>query len=856
MGSGEFWDWKARHVFGGRALMASASAFAIASMLAASPVEARLPDPADAAQSALGQAAALPVIQVAEKKITYSINIPEGPLGPALVALAEQTGLKVSTNAASVAGRTTSGVSGEMTAQAALSALLKNSGLEPTEVSGAGFVVAPPPGAYAQAADVPLPGIYIEAGGASSTTPTESGVSDQTGEPTAYSPVEGYVAQRTASGSKTDTPLKEIPQGITVVGQEQIRDQGAKTLQQTLHYVPSVTSDLFGEDTRNDGFAIRGQEATVQFLDGLRRFYGNYLNAPRVEPYTLERIEVLRGPSSVLYGQSGVGGTINMVSKRPAAEKKGEVGVSYGNYNDKEAFFDFTGPVTADGKWLYRIVGLGRDSDTQVDFVEDQRFVFAPSLTWRPSADTSVTLLTEVRRDRGGPTSQFLPHEGTLFAGPNGFVPINRFVGEPDFDRYDADSWSVALIADHKFNSVWSFHQGLRYSSNDVTYGQIFPYIPDRTEPFFDEDRRLIARDMFFADAHTDTITSDSNVVARFETGRLQHKVLAGFDYSRGSESSRRRGFATDCGLFDLFAPTYGEFEVCDFDLNPIGTLPIERFPDREQWQSGIYAQDQLRLGPLIAVVGLRRDWTATETDGAPDETAAATTRRAGLMYELPFGLTPYMNYAESFVPLSGSDFFDRPFEPLEGQSMEVGFKYQRPGSSFTVTSAVFDATEVNRLAEDPLHLGFSVQSAEVSLKGFEIEARGAVTDNIKIIAAYSYLSAKHTAGDQAGFRVESLPEHLASLWAIYTFHEGMLNGFSIGGGVRYNGPSWDGYDLVETPSFTLFDAMVAYETEHWRWSLNATNLEDEYHLTTCLNRGDCFIGAGREITTSLIYKF
>lgn len=202
-------------------------------------------------------------------------------------------------------------------------------------------------------------------------------------------------------------------------------------------------------------------------------------------------------------------------------------------------------------------------------------------------------------------------------------------------------------------------------------------------------------------------------------------------------------------------------------------------------------------------------------------------------------GLTPYVSYAESFVPVSGTSFFNRPFQPLEGTSIEVGIKYQPPGTSFVINSSVYDATEQNRLAEDPDHPGFSIQSAEVRLKGFEIEAKGNLTPNIKLIAGYSYLDATYAAGDQAGFRVESLPEHVASLWAVYTFDEGHLKGLSLGGGVRYNGPSWDGFDVVETPSFTLFDAMIAYETDQWRWSLNGTNLEDEYHLNTCLNRGD-----------------
>lgn len=675
-------------------------------------------------------------------------------------------------------------------------------------------------------------------------------------ETTAVSPVQGYVAARSASGSKTDTPIREVPQAISVVGREQMQDQGAQSIQETLRYVPGVVADLYGVDSRNDGFAIRGQETTVQFLDGLRRSYGNYLNAGRIETYTLERIEVLKGPSSVLYGQSGVGGTINMVSKRPQDEQRGEVGFQYGSYDAKQAVFDMTGPVTTDKTWLYRVTGLVREAGTQVDFVDDDRYLLAPSLTYRPDSNTSVTLLGQVSRDRTGSTSQFLPHEGTLFAGPNGRIPRSRFVGEPDMDRYDVDAWSVTVLADHKFDETWSVHQAVRYAETDIVYSQIFPFLPDRFEPFLDPERRTIARDLSFSDNHTKTFTSDSNAVTKFDIGQTAHKVLAGFDYSRAKFSRVRDTGVTDCGTFDLYDPVYGQFEPCDFDLNPLGEVPLETLPDRVQWQAGLYLQDQIRLGPWIAVLGLRKDWTATETVGAADEKADALTKRAGLMYELPFGLTPYVSYAESFVPTAGSDFFDRPFQPLQGESIEAGFKYQAPGTSFVINSAVFDATEQNRLAEDPDHPGFSVQSAEVRLRGFEIEAKGNLTDEIKLIAGYSYLDARHTAGDQAGFKVESLPRHVASLWAIYTFQEGGFKGFSFGGGIRYNGSSWDGFDQVETPSFTLFDAMLSYETERWTWTLNATNLEDEYHLTTCLNRGDCFIGAGREITTGLTYKF
>jgi iron complex outermembrane receptor protein len=706
--------------------------------------------------------------------------------------------------------------------------------------------------ASAASAQEELPTIDIGAASA----PTRS-ASQSSEESSGLGPVSGYVANRSASGTKTDTPLKQIPQSITVVGRPQMVDQGVRSLQEAVRYAPGVVADLFGLDTRADSIAIRGQEATVTFLDGMRRFYGNYLNAGRIEPYTLERVEVLRGPSSVLYGQSGVGGAVNMVSKLPTLVRRNEISVDYGSFDTKELRFDLSGPATPDGTWLYRLIGLGRDADTQVDHVRDERLLLSPAIAYRPNADTSITLLGQISRDRSGSTAQFLPHEGTLYPGPYGRIPINRFVGEPNFDRYNVDAKSATLLIDHKFDSRWSFHQGFRFSDTHVVYAQTFPYLPDRLEPFLDPERRTIERDLYFADTRTSTVTSDTNVVGEMDMGPTTHKVLSGFDYSRATER-RSTGYASDAHPFDIYAPAYGLIELYDPSTgDSLAGLPVETQPSRSQTQSGLYIQDQIRIGPLIAVLGLRKDWTTALTANASAEKAEALTKRAGLMYELPFGLTPYANYAESFVPVSGVDFSDKGFEPLEGRSFELGFKYQIPDINFVVNSAVFDATEKNRLQSDPEHVGFSVQTnAKARLRGFEIEAKGDVTPQIKLIASYSLIDAKYQDGDQAGFHIESIPRHQASAWSTYTFDDGPLKGASFGGGVRHVGSSWDGYDVVRTPSYTLFDGMAAYEIGDWRWSLNVTNIGDTYYLTTCLNRGDCFIGARRRIITSLRLKF
>jgi iron complex outermembrane receptor protein len=675
------------------------------------------------------------------------------------------------------------------------------------------------------------------------------------GDGNGLGPVAGYVADRSVSGTKTDTPLRRIPQAITVVGRPQMVDQGVTTLQEAVRYAPGVVSDLYGLDTRADSIAVRGQEATVNFLDGMRRFYGNYLNAGRIEPYTLERIEVLRGPSSVLYGQSGVGGAINMVSKLPSAVARKEFGIEYGSFQRKELRFDVTGPATPDGAWLYRLIGLGRDANTQVDHVRDDRLLISPAITYAPNGETSITLLAQVGRDRSGSTAQFLPYEGTLFAGPYGRLPRSRFIGEPNFDRYNVDSRSGTLLLDHKLDSRWSFHQGFRYSNTHVIYGQTFPYIPNRFEPFFDQGRRLISRDVYFTDTRTTTITSDTNVAGEIDIGPTAHKVLSGFDYSRADER-QNMGYASDYNFLDVYAPTYGLLQLYDpFSGEMLAGLPIERRPTHSQSQAGLYIQDQVRFGQWIGVFGLRKDWTSNRTTSS--ERAEALTKRAGLMYEFDFGLTPYGSYSESFVPVAGTDFSNAGFKPLQGQSFELGFKYQVPDTNFVVNGSVYDATERNRLQIDPDHPAFSIQTnARAHLRGFELEAKGDVTPEIRLIAGYSLVSAKYRDGDQAGYRVESIPQHQASGWATYTFRDGMLQGLSFGGGVRYVGASSDGYDSLRTPDYTLFDGMAAYELENWRWSINASNIGDAYYLSTCLNRGDCFIGSRRRIMTSLTLKF
>lgn len=695
---------------------------------------------------------------------------------------------------------------------------------------------------------------------------------------TATGPVNGYNATRTATGIKTDTPLKEIPQSISVVGAEQIRDQGAQNLQEALRYVPGVVADGYGIDSRADGPLIRGTEAS-EYLDGLRRTSAYYTSSYRVDPYFMERIEVLRGPASVLYGQAPVGGLINSVSKRPQDQPSGEIGIEYGTFDFKQVKFDTTGQITSDGKWSYRLTGLARDSETQVDYVDDDRYAIAPAITYRPDSATTITLLGHFQKDETGSSSQFFPIVGTLFPNENGrTISRDRFVGEPG-DYYNTDVASGTLLVEHKFSSWLKLQHASRYADihndYDSTYAvfwdttylepQIQPLIPSFAGgtpyiPGSDEER--LYRTRWRAITDTQTFNQDTNLEAKFSTGVLAHKVLGGVDYSN-FRASQGTASALDLNGINVYNPVYGQAvwlgTDCSSNSPAIVTTPeICSYADQEVTQTGLYVQDQIRLGNWIAIFGARKDWIENETGGSTQKDDAVTYR-AGLMYEFASGFTPYFSYGESFVPVVGTTSpanGSRSFDPQAGRMYELGFKYQPPGANFAINSAIYDIEESNRLEGDPVNSAYSIQTGAVAIKGFEIELTGQVTKNLKVVGGYSYTQAEYDGDENKGNQLESVPKHLASMWGVWSFDQPYLKGWSVGASVRYIGESWDSSNTIEVSDVTLFDAMIAYEEDSWRWSINARNLEDKEYFSTCLSRGDCWYGNARTITTGLTYKF
>ncbi|MDO9452270.1 MAG: TonB-dependent siderophore receptor [Stagnimonas sp.] len=654
-----------------------------------------------------------------------------------------------------------------------------------------------------------------------------------------------YIETSSVSGTKTDTPLMDTQQAVSVINREQLDAQGVLSVQDALRYSAGVRSDAYGIDSRSDDAFIRGTSFT-QYLDGLRQYFG-FFSVGRTDPYTLERLEVVRGPASVLFGQGTTGGLISLVSKRPLSTPRHEVELQLGNYARQQLAFDFTGPLSKNGVWSYRLVGLAREADAQLDFSNNDRRLLQPSLCWQPSADTRWTVIGSTQRDGGSTTLNFLPHEGTLLPNPNGRIPTSLFPSEPGFDAYISEQQSVTSLFEHRFDKTWSVAQNLRYSTGNVDYRTLYPDVfsnPDN--PFLDADRRTVARYSYIGQDKSKVLVSDSRAEARFHFAGLSHRLLAGVDVSR-SDNDSARGNGFEASPFDLYAPVYGNFTVPE----------VMAVPGTATTQAGVYLQDQLELdhsgGPRwVGTLGVRRDRATTEVEGSDKIKDSATTARAGVMYRFASGVHPYLSYSESFQPFTYTDFFGNPYKPLRGKQTEFGVKVQPAGSKSLITATLFDVREQNRLSPDPTEPFNSIQRGDAKSRGAELEASAQIARDLNVTGSYTYTDV--TVSD--GSLVAGLPLHQASVWGSYKFSLLEIPGFNLGGGLRYIGQTTDETGALVTPDLALIDAAVGYTRGAWTLGVNAANLEDKTYVATCLSRGDCFYGPRRSVVGRVVYRW
>jgi iron complex outermembrane receptor protein len=669
---------------------------------------------------------------------------------------------------------------------------------------------------------------------------------------TAYGPVQGYVASQSATGTKTDTPLREVPQSISVVTRDQMQAQGAQNLAQTLRYTAGVTGELFGLDTRCYGVQIRGFNSWNQafYKDSLQLRAPSFANFLCLEPYGAERIEVLRGPASVLYGQGDPGGIINYVTKRPPTTPFREIEMQAGSFNDFAGKFDIGGPANPQKNLLYRLTGVVRDADTQVDYVGFKRTFFAPALTWMPTPDTTVTLLSHYQRDKTGWGLQFLPAIGTLYANPNGRIPTNRFTGEQSWDKYDNTTVTTGYLFEHRIDDIWTIRQNARYAHLENEQQGVFGL------GFADANQRLLARYGDYGKSKLDSFTIDNQLQGKFTTGPLRHTLLVGLDYQH-HRFSDLGGVTYPVPPLDLFNPTYG---LPSMMPDPAG---VYQDSTQKQGQTGLYIQDQIKLDRWVLTLGGRQDWVSTTTDDHLSTTTQtskdrAFTGRVGLGYLFDNGMTPYASYSTSFLPVLGTNnAAGVPFSPETAEQYEVGFKYQPKGWNAFFTVAAFDLTRQNTLTSDPTNPSFQVQRGEVRSRGIEVEAVASVA-GLDLRGAYTYLDMEFTKDtDLQGNTPYGVSRNRASLWADRTIRGGPLDGFGFGAGVRYVGSNWgDDLNTFRLPGVTLADAAIHYQRGNYRFSVNAQNLFDKIYVSSCSSMNGCYYGLRRAVIGTVTYHW
>ncbi|WP_016705110.1 TonB-dependent siderophore receptor [Pseudomonas chlororaphis] len=804
--------------------------------------------------SALGVAALPCLAQAAETgaaSLSHSYNIPGGALSDVLNRFAREAGITLSMTPAQLQGRQSAGLKGEYSTDQALGQLLNGSGLEALSQDGSSYVLRALPETGALA----LPTTDIKGFALGN----------------ALGSMEGYNATHSQIATKTSTALLETSQSVSVVTREQMDDQGSQTVSQTMRYTPGVLTNPYGATHRYDYVAMRGfNDGSVDniYLDGLKSMgdSGTY-STMQVDPYFLERVDILKGPSSVLYGRSSPGGLVALTSKKPLFEPYHQIQATVGTQGQRGMGFDFSGPVDDDKRIAYRLTGLADRSDTQVDHNKEKRYALAPTLSIDFTDDTSLTLQAYLQHDPDGGYHSGMPADGALHQRNGQRISENFFEGEPGIDRYERDQQSFGYQFEHRFNDVFTARQNFRYLDSKVKLDQVYGY--GWTTPTSNELNRYYTG----GDEKLHAFIVDNMLQAEFLTGATKHTVLMGADYQRRKTVvDWTSGSVAPINAFD---PVYGNSAITYYD--PLSYL-------RRLEQTGVYLQDLIEMDQWRFSLGLRQDWVETSDENRLAEASRPVgteindkrtklTGRAGALYLFDNGLAPYISYSESFNPNSYADSAGNPLAPTDGTQWELGLKYQPPGTDDLYTASLFRIDQENLATKLPQENFYRAVGA-VRSQGLELEAHTQLNDNLKLLGSYTFtdieysksmISTLSTATDiieNKGNSPTQAPRHMASLWADYKFDSGSLDGLRLGGGVRYVGYSWaDAENTMKVPSYTLFDASIGYDLGKVGLKgvdvrLNANNLTNESYIASCASLSFCYMGEERNVAATVSYQF
>ncbi|EME5480291.1 ferrichrome porin FhuA [Escherichia coli] len=699
----------------------------------------------------------------------------------------------------------------------------------------------------------------------------------------AWGPAATIAARQSATGTKTDTPIQKVPQSISVVTAEEMALHQPKSVKEALSYTPSVAVGTRGASNTYDYLIIRGFAADGQsqnnYLNGLK-MQGNFYNDAVIDPYMLERAEIMRGPVSVLYGKSSPGGLLNMVSKRPTTEPLKEVQFKAGTDSLFQTGFDFSDALDDDGVYSYRLTGLARSANAQQKGSEEQRYAIAPAFTWRPDDKTNFTFLSYFQNEPETGYYGWLPKEGTVEPLPNGKRLPTDFNEGAKNNTYSRNEKMIGYSFDHEFNDTFTVRQNLRFAQNKVSQKSVYGY-GMCSDPLYTKDQEALkaspclsipqsqwghtlTRQYVIDNEKLENFSVDTQLQSKFATGSVDHTLLTGVDFMRmRNDIDSWFGYAGSVAPSDIY-----NLDRSDFDF---GAHPNPSGPYRvllKQKQTGLYVQDQAQWDKVLVTLGGRYDWADQSSfnrdyGNKSERDDKEFTWRGGVNYLFDNGVTPYFSYSESFEPASQTDANGDLFAPSKGKQYEVGVKYVPEDRPIVVTGALYQLTKTNNLMADPNGSLFSVEGGEIRARGVELEAKAALSASVNVVGSYTYTDAEYTTDTTyKGNTPAQVPKHMASLWADYTFFDGPLSGLTLGTGGRYTGSSYgDPANSFKVGSYTVVDALVRYDLARVGMAgsnvaLHVNNLFDREYVASCFNTYGCFWGAERQVVATATFRF
>ncbi|HAZ4323913.1 TPA: ferrichrome porin FhuA [Escherichia coli] len=696
----------------------------------------------------------------------------------------------------------------------------------------------------------------------------------------AWGPAATIAARQSATGTKTDTPIQKVPQSISVVTAEKMALHQPKSVKEALSYTPGVAVGTRGASNTYDYLIIRGFAADGQsqnnYLNGLK-MQGNFYNDAVIDPYMLERAEIMRGPVSVLYGKSSPGGLLNMVSKRPTTEPLKEVQFKAGTDSLFQTGFDFSDALDDDGVYSYRLTGLARSANAQQKGAEEQRYAIAPAFTWRPNDKTNFTFLSYFQNEPETGYYGWLPKEGTVEPLPNGKRLPTDFNEGAKNNTYSRNEKMIGYSFDHEFNDTFTVRQNLRFAQNKVSQKSVYGY-GMCSDPLYSSNPssspcanvpqsqwgHTLTRQYVIDNEKLENFSVDTQLQSKFATGSVDHTLLTGVDFMRmRNDIDSWFGYAGSVAPSDIY-----NLDRSDFDF---GAHPNPSGPYRvllKQKQTGLYVQDQAQWDKVLVTLGGRYDWADQSSfnrdyGNKSERDDKEFTWRGGVNYLFDNGVTPYFSYSESFEPASQTDANGDLFAPSKGKQYEVGVKYVPEDRPIVVTGALYQLTKTNNLMADPNGSLFSVEGGEIRARGVELEAKAALSASVNLVGSYTYTDAEYTTDtNYKGNTPAQVPKHMASLWADYTFFDGPLSGLTLGTGGRYTGSSYgDPANSFKVGSYTVVDALVRYDLARVGMAgsnvaLHVNNLFDREYVASCFNTYGCFWGAERQVVATATFRF